>query len=249
MPHLNDAAIVLRRSDYAESSQVLVLFLREHGKVHVLAKGVRRSTKHRFQPGIDLLESGRAVLSVRQLRQEAMATLVEWKPTRASGGLHERLDRLHAAVYLADATSRLTEDWDAHRALYDALERSLLELTVVERVVPVVAAYQRALLTEAGVMPRFDACVGCGRAMRGERRVVFSSFEGGLVCRDCEPARVEKRTVRVSNDVLTGVAAVREADEAGLFDLLHYHLAHAAGRELACGVELVRLSKGARSSG
>ncbi|NOT00771.1 MAG: DNA repair protein RecO [Phycisphaerales bacterium] len=242
MPHLNDAAIVLRRSDYAETSQILVLFLREHGKVHAIAKGVRRSTKQRFQPGIDLLESGRVVLSVRQLRQEAMATLVEWKPTRAPGGLHDRLDRLHSAVYVADVTSRLTEDWDAHPAVFDGLEASFAALAVVEQVLSVVTGYQRVVLNETGLMPRFDGCVGCGRAMPSERSVVFSSFEGGLVCRDCEPARVEKRTVRVPNEVLTGRKDARGAEIAGLFDLFHYHLSHVAGREPACGAELTRLA-------
>ena len=74
MPLIRDAAVVLGRIDYSESSQILVLFTREHGKVRAIAKGAKRSTKTRFAPGVDLLDIGTVIFSVRHERAEGLAT-------------------------------------------------------------------------------------------------------------------------------------------------------------------------------
>ncbi|MBI4719086.1 MAG: DNA repair protein RecO [Planctomycetes bacterium] len=189
MPPVADTAVVLTRVDYSETSQVLVFFTRGHGKVRAIAKGAKRSTKTRFMPGIDLLESGRLVFSTRQERSETLATLTEWKQTAGLPGLRERLDRLYAAQYVAEVTAHLTEDWDPHPGLFDALAAVLAELNRSQTVLPAVVEFQAALLMEVGSWPRFDACVSCGRV--GDL-TYFSSFEGGMICRHCEPGRVEK---------------------------------------------------------
>ncbi|MFQ5491439.1 MAG: DNA repair protein RecO [Phycisphaerae bacterium] len=87
MTSIRDQGIVLRRLDFSESSQVLVLLTRDHGKVRVIAKGIKRSTKTRFGTAIDLLDVGQVVLSVRAPRQEALATLTEWDQSRSLLGL------------------------------------------------------------------------------------------------------------------------------------------------------------------
>jgi recombinational DNA repair protein (RecF pathway) len=99
-------------------------------------------------------------------------------------------------------------------------------------VLPLVVAFQRGLLGEIGLAPGFEACVACGRAAPLPGRLHFSSFEGGLLCRDCEPARAEKYEVApAAVDWLRGLAG----SPAGLcpaFLTLDYHLAHLLGRRL-----------------
>jgi len=189
MPVIGDEAVVLGRLDYSETSQILVLFTREHGKVRAIAKGVKRSTKTRFAVGVDLLDIGRVMLSSRQERGEALATLTEWKQTRSLSGLREKLVRIHGGQYAGEITAHLTEDWDPHAELFDALTATLAGLAEAEEALPAVVGYQWTLLDHIGSLPRFDACVACGRE---SELTHFSSFEGGLVCRHCEPGRVEK---------------------------------------------------------
>ncbi len=255
MPAIRDRAIVLKRLDYSETSQVVAVYTRTHGKVRIIAKGARRSTKRQFKPGLELLESGDLLLSVRHVRQEALAQLSDWSPVRAFLGLRDRLDRLFAAQYAADCVAQLTEDWDPHAVLYDALYGLLDVLCDVDDVMSVLAAFQRTLLDEVGLLPQFEDCVGCGccivRSGGGDGGVggvggdiYFSSFEGGLLCRDCEAARVEKRLVRVSLKWLRGCDGPPDCDVYGLFDLYHYHLSHVMGRSPAGGDRLARMFRG-----
>ena len=235
MAALRDEAVVLTRLDYSETSQILVLFTREHGKVRAIAKGIKRGTRTRFAAGIDLLDVGQVVVSARQERGEALAILTEWKQTRSLSGLREKLFRIHAAQYAAEVTAHLTEDWDPHPDVFDALIATLIELSGCDEPLAAVVGYQLAMLGPIGSLPRFDACVLCERV---QHLTHFSSFEGGLICRHCEPGQVEKR--ELSPTTLAVLRGQREAvAAAGAFSVLNYHIAHLMGREPRVATTLV----------
>ena len=121
MAIIKDDAVILRRLDYSETSQVLAVFTRMHGKVRLIAKGIKRSTKDKFAAGLDLLDIGHLTFSARNVRQEALATLTEWVQSQAGAALRDALDRLLAAQYAAFVAAELTEDWDPHPELYDGI--------------------------------------------------------------------------------------------------------------------------------
>lgn len=247
MPLLHDAAVVLGRLDYSETSQILVLFTREHGKVRAIAKGAKRSTKTRFAPGVDLLEIGSVMFSVRHERAEGLATLTEWKQTRSLSGLREKLDRINAAQYAAEITARLTEDWDPHADLFDELIETLAWLAESKDALERVVRYQIILLDKIGSLPRFDACVVCDRDMDLTH---FSSFEGGLICRNCEVGRVEKweiapATIEYLNLSQEGAASTPPDKNTvpSAFAVLNYHISHLMGMEPRLAESLVPASR------
>lgn len=252
MPIISDQAIVLSRLDYSETSQVMVLFTREHGKVRAIAKGIKRGTKTRFAAGIDLLDIGNVMLSSRQERSANLATVTEWKQQRSLPGLREKLFRIHAGQYAAEITSVLTEDWDPHVELFDALMILLTQLSEQGEELVSIVVYQRSLLHSIGSHPRFDVCITCGRL---DDLTHFSSFEGGMICKHCEPQQVEKR--EVSKIIYKAIqtmdvydAELNEnnskmnqiSDESiliGVFDILDYHIAHLMGKQPRLADKLV----------
>lgn len=231
MALISDQGIVLRRLDYSETSQVLVVFTRSHGKVRAIAKGARRSTRTRFAVGVDLLEAGDLVVSVRSARQQELAILTEWKQRRAFATLRDRLARLYAAQYSAEVTAGLTEDWDPHERLYQALLDLLEELCGADETLPPLVTFLTEAFSEVGVIPRFEACVSCHRPISPRRPIHFSSFEGGLLCRDCEGAFVEKRLVPpYALPVLQGHKSDNRKAHHSALELLNYHVSHLMGR-------------------
>ena len=241
MTMIHDDAIVLTRLDYSETSQVIVLLTREHGKVRAIAKGIKRGTKTRFAVGIDLLDVGHVVLSNRHGSSEALAIATEWKQTRSLAGLREKLFRIYAGQYAAEVTSRLTEDWDPHADLYEALLSMLTTLADAPEALAPLVRYQSVLLDSIGSGPRFDGCVLCGRT---EDLTHFSSFEGGVVCRHCEPGRVEKwqvsmRTLEILRAFQANQGAATSGSLAGSFGTLNYHISHLMGREPRLAANLV----------
>lgn len=247
MPSIRDQAVVLRRLDYSETSQVIVLFTREHGKVRAIAKGIKRGTKKRFAVGIDLLDVGHVTVSYREERSAALATVTEWKQTRSLSGLREKLTRIQAAEYVAEVTAHLTVDWDPHSELFDALIQALVATADAANPLGIVVEYQLRLLDSIGSLPRFDACISCGRV---DDLTHFTSFDGGMICRSCEAGKIEKyevtpvalSTIRGMLDMMAGAvegastspAADQDAarqDAPGVFAVLNYHIAHMMGRQ------------------
>lgn len=256
MASIQDDAVVLARLDYSETSQIVVLLTRGHGKVRAIAKGIKRGTKKRHAPAIDLLEVGTVGLSTRHERAERLATLTNWKQTRSLSGLREQLFRLHAGLYAAEITGRLTEDWDPHPALLDALLATLRDLCEACEPLRATVRYQMLLLNTVGLLPRFDACVRCER---DADLTHFSSHEGGVICRDCEAGQIEKRGLSTPTrdlcrcgpahpDLATFCpnesnpnqgGAVAGDPVAGAFVTFNYHIAHILGREPRLGAKLV----------
>lgn len=257
MAAIQDQAIVLRRLDYSETSQVLAFFTREHGLRRLIAKGVKRGTKTRFATGIDLLERGWVVFLARAEGTEGLGTLTEWRQTEAYLGLREGLERLYAAQYAVQITAGMVEEADPHPELFDALAELLASLSAGEStctdqhaeglsppepgsvpppgaagaaVLPRLVGYQRALLSSVGLWPDLTRCVLCDKPAPPGRGAYFSAHQGGLICRDCHGQLPEKR--QVSAAVLT---ALREpgcppAVASAAFELLNYSIAHTLGR-------------------
>jgi len=231
----SDSGVVLRRLEYSETSQVVVLFTRRHGKIRAIAKGIRRGTKKRFAAGIDLLEIGNVTFSVQAPRQEALATLTEWNQTRLGSGLRLRLPRLYAAMYLAEITAALTEDGDPHVDVFDALIEAITALAESDEPLPTVVRFQGALLRGIGSIPRFDACVHCSAT---DDLAYFSSHDGGLLCGDCAARRPERR--RVSKETMQALRSGSwPARATGVLRLFDYHIAHLMGREPRLGKKLL----------
>ncbi|HOW19616.1 MAG TPA: DNA repair protein RecO, partial [Phycisphaerae bacterium] len=177
-----DEAVVLRRLDYSETSQVLAFFGRACGQVRLIAKGIKRGTKKAFATGIDLLEMG-VVVFIRPEGGSGLGTLTEWRQTEPFLGLRTDVRRLYAGQYAAEITSALTEEGDPHPELFDALVALLRSLASapLEKTpdtsaplrdggrpeaggsLAALVRFQMQLLTAIGLLPIFDGCAACQR--------------------------------------------------------------------------------------
>ncbi len=236
MPATIDEALVLRLADYSETSQIATLFSADHGLLRLIAKGARRSTKQRFAAGLDLLERGE-VAFVTPRGDAQLGTLTDWQQRDTFAGLRRDLLRLHGALYAAETTAGLTEEGDATPALYAALVRTLAGLARTGSAARWVPWFQRELLRAIGYAPSFRDCIACGKNVQRSQVVYFSAAAGGLLCRDCEPAHVEKK--RVPPSLLRLPPA--ETNPADWFDLQDYHLTHLAGRRFRTAEQVARL--------
>ena len=109
-------ALVLRTTDWSETSRIATLWTRELGKVRALAKGGRR-LKSSFDSALDLL----TVCGIVLLRKssESLDLLTEAQVVRRFARLREDLSALYAAYYVAELLADWTEDHDPHPLLFD----------------------------------------------------------------------------------------------------------------------------------
>ena len=192
MALVQDRCICLRKVEYSETSQILVLFAREHGVLRVIAKGAHRRTKvgaSKFGGGLDLLDVGDAVFSHAPERE--LPPLTEWSLREGYLGLRSNLRAIYLGEYAAELVSNLIEEHDPHPALFDRLLSVLGELNT-PRQEQAFLAFELELLREAGYLPHLDSCVICGGKLNDRDRVFVSPSRGGAVCRNCEGATPDR---------------------------------------------------------
>src|SRR4051795_11481470 len=98
MPTGKATAIVLRTTDWSESSRIATLWTRELGKVRAVAKGGRR-LKSSFENGLDLL----TVCSIVLIRKNGgLGLLIEAQGARRFPRLAGDLEALYAAYFVAE---------------------------------------------------------------------------------------------------------------------------------------------------
>src|ERR1700694_3314433 len=114
MPAEKAQGLVIRVTDWSETSRIATLWTREFGKVRVLAKGGRR-LKSSFESALDLL----TLCSIVLLRKSSgtLDLVTEAQVVQRFSQLRQNMPALYAAYYLAELLGEGTEDYDPHPAL------------------------------------------------------------------------------------------------------------------------------------
>ena len=218
MPPEKALALVVRGTDWSETSRITTLFTREFGKVRALAKGGRR-LKSNFDIAFDLLN----VCNVVFLRKAhgGLDLLTEAQTAERFPALRRDLKALYAGYYIAELLADGTQDYDPHPELFDvALEmlRNLGTQPLTQVGSPdafdSIISFELVWLRELGYSPRLDSCSSCGldAIPPGAVRVFFSPLSGGVLCPTCGPAAADRRMLTVAAlEILRGLTESLEA--------------------------------------
>lgn len=177
-----DEAVVLRTRKLGEADRILTLLTREHGQIHAVAKGVRRTSSKfgaRLEPFsvIDLqLYTGRNLDIVTQVDTLA-------PHGRAISGDYGLFTTATAMVETAERLTEMEREpaTQQYLLLVGAL-RSLAERAHASTLV--LDSYLLRALAIAGWAPSFGDCARCSAP--GPHRA-FSAPLGGMVCSSCRP--------------------------------------------------------------
>lgn len=147
---LHEPAFVLHRYDWSESSLILEVLTRHHGRVALVAKGVKRPSSQ-FRPILLPLQ----LLSISYSGDAEVRTLkgAEWQGglTMPSG------DALLSGYYLNELMMKLMARDDPHELLFDAYAQATIWLRDAKLLDASLRAFELVLLREIGLLPTLDA--------------------------------------------------------------------------------------------
>jgi DNA repair protein RecO (recombination protein O) len=175
--------LILRVTDFSETSRIVVVFTREFGKISGLAKGGRK-LKGPFESALDLLSTCQIVFLRKNT--SGLDLLTEAKLVTRFHPQERDLVSLYAGYYLAELLLGLTEDYDPHLTLYVAAQESLEMFRTSETTMLGVLRFELVLLREIGQLPDFENCAACGTELTEGRTFGFWVSEGGLICPECQ---------------------------------------------------------------
>ena len=213
MPAEKAVGIVVRISDWSETSRIATIWTRELGKVRVLAKGGRR-LKSNFEVALDLL----TVCSIVLLRKSSggLDLLTEARAEERFNGLRKDLRALNAGYYVAELLGDGTQDYDPHPALYEFSLDTLRKLSGGGDVLGLVSAFELAWLGELGLRPVLDRCAVCQTHELPAGARTFSAIAGGVVCPACVPTQRDRRLVTKSTLETLGELSLGELPQVSV---------------------------------
>lgn len=148
----DEPAFVLHRYDWSESSLILEVFTRHHGRIALVAKGAKKPSSN-FRPVLLPLQPLRVAFGgdaeIRTLKG------AEW----VGGQVMPTGDALLSGYYLNELLLRLLARDDPHPGLFDAYASAVQVLASEhgEALEPALRAFELLLLREIGLLPSLDS--------------------------------------------------------------------------------------------
>lgn len=172
-------AVILRRMSLGEADRILTAYTPEHGKLRMIAKGVRKPTS-RKAGHLELFT--RVQLLLAQGRDLDIVTQAE--AVDSFHGLREDLVRIGRAAVVAELMDRFAVEEEGSRELYQLLLRTFERLASNDDPATALRFFQLHLLRLSGFGPELALCLGCGKQVVPENQY-FSIQEGGVFCPRC----------------------------------------------------------------
>lgn len=196
-------AFVLHSRPYRETSLLLECLTREHGRLGVVARGVRRERSRMPRAQLEPFQS----LALDLLMRGELATLLGAEPR----GLPLRLagNAGLAGLYLNELVVRLTGRQDPHPALFDAYARTLPRLADPDGMGWTLRRFERDLLEAIGYGLQLEHEAGSGEALAPDATYRYQVEEGPTACAADAPRALHGRD-------LLALAGDRRPDAAGL---------------------------------
>ena len=234
---LDEPGFVIHHYDWSESSRILEVFTRHHGRVALVAKGAKRPTSNLrpvLLPLQPLLLCFGGEGEIRTLKS------AEW----AGGHVMPRGEALLSGYYLNELLLRLLARDDPHPALFDTYRQTVKVLAsgLDNTIAPLLRAFELLLLRDIGFLPDLSVQTLTLQAVQAEDSYALFA-EGGLRAIDEGVALKGSHWLQLhaalqTESALTALLRccaewapeLRGALQTQLRNLLHYH----------CGVNSLR---------
>lgn len=208
---LEDEALVVRRFPYGDSSLVLSLVTRRHGRLRALAKGAYRP-KSRYCGVFDLFDTLR--VTAARPRSAGLALVTEATLHERRRAIPRDLRRYRVALSVLELGELGAREGEADPELFGLLEDAL-DLLAGGAADPALVrvGFDLRFLACMGLTPALERCGACGQPPRAGRaaRTAFAVGAGGRLCETCAAEarasgrRVEElpwNTLRVARSLL-----------------------------------------------
>ncbi len=161
MALVTSRAIMLRNHRLGETSSVVVCYTRDHGKVRLVAKGVRKGGS-RFGAALEPLTVSGVVFYLREGRD--LSLLSQASIERDFPELRRDVVRMAMAGAVVELLERTLPDHEPDTRLYALSERAIevMATAPAEALDPVLWRFMLELAARLGYRPELARCVICG---------------------------------------------------------------------------------------
>ena len=183
--------IVLSDTNYSESSKILNVLTKEHGKIGIISKGCR-NLKSSLRSVSSKLTYGYFNI---YYKQEGLSVLISVDIINDFSNIKQDLFKICYATFLSDLTNQVLKETSSNE-IFDLFINGLIKINDDFDPMIITNIIELKYLNYLGVMPILDCCSVCGS---NKKIVTVSSFSGGYLCVNCYKNEyiVDEKTVKL----------------------------------------------------
>jgi DNA repair protein RecO (recombination protein O) len=185
MPVFSTPAILIRRLDFGDYDLILTFFSLERGKIPLIAKSAKKSTK-RFAGILELFSELEVVANTG--RGKGLPVLQEAGLKHPFSSIRADIIKTAYASYWAELIYDWMEEYERQVRLYDLFKYVLGELDggrIPNEVLSIL--FQIRLLHISGHRPNLNRCCRCRTSLEilSDDKLFFDIVKGGIKCIKC----------------------------------------------------------------
>lgn len=210
MAILDVEGIVTKETKYGETSRILTVITKSHGKISVLAGNVRRG-KTGLLMATALFSHSRFTLF--KSGSSNLYKLNEGELLTSFSALKESLEKMAFASYFCDITNSVVQEGSPDEPQVSLLLRSLYMLAKDDaNYEKIKAVFEFRTLKTAGLLPDLSACGGCGRA---DGLYYLCPESGGIYCEGC--VELHPSAMMINESLLAAISYIAIAEDKKIF--------------------------------
>ncbi|HHV45665.1 MAG TPA: DNA repair protein RecO [Tissierellia bacterium] len=177
--NIRDEGIVLKEMRYKETSKILTILTKKHGKIHGMARGAYKPKSQLMVNTQPFSYNNYIFFKGRNFYYINQADTID-----SFYSIRENINRIIYGSYLLElADISVLEEEDTEK-LFLLLKKGLEVLSNLnENFLAFTIAYELKFISFLGYKPLFDRCAVCGT--RDIRHFKFSIEYGGIICDRC----------------------------------------------------------------
>lgn len=137
--------IILKRKNIGEADRILTVFTREHGKIQIKAKGVRKIASKRAS---HIEPLNKTTLTI--YKGTGMPVLTEATAAEQFDDIKTDLHKVGLAYHICELIDGLCPENQENEAIFTLLENIFAKLTREEKITPLIHEFEIELLTLLG---------------------------------------------------------------------------------------------------
>lgn len=183
--------IVLSDTNYSESSKILNVLTKEHGKIGIISKECR-NLKSSLRSVSSKLTYGYFNI---YYKKEGLSVLISVDIINDFSNIKQDLFKIGYATFLSDLTNQVLKETSSNE-IFDLFINGLIKINDDFDPMIIANIIELKYLNYLGVMPILDCCSVCGS---NKKIVTISSFAGGYLCVNCYKNEyiVDEKTVKL----------------------------------------------------
>jgi DNA repair protein RecO (recombination protein O) len=215
-------AVILKSIKFGDTSRIATLYTKDHGKVKVIAKGIR-TPKSKMAGALQTFAHIQAIFYKKRTSEIYLLSQADIINTHQS--LSRDLNRYVFASAAFELLDRLIIGEESNPEIFELILHTLsfMESCSEESIEKAFAHFALSLTELLGYKPKLDKCISCNKSPVG-RLILFSPEKGGIICRSC--ARGDQAYLRLSKD--SAVSALKlqsiKTEELDTYNIPKEHL-------------------------